>query len=64
MFDDSVLQQKIEQLRRELNEQYKLHSVITPDLVRKSVELDHLLNQLKYPSIDCKQFASNCKAFG
>lgn len=45
MSNELVLHQ-IEELRRELNEQYKQHSVITPELVELSVKLDHLLNKL------------------
>jgi hypothetical protein len=45
MSNEFVLHQ-IEELRRELNEQYKQHSVITPELVELSVKLDHLLNKL------------------
>ena len=42
---------KIETLRKKLNEQYKHQSAITPELLKLSVELDHLLNQLHRPSI-------------
>lgn len=52
MCDQLVLRQ-IEELRQQLNELYKLHSVITPELVELSRQLDRLLNQLSYPSIDC-----------
>lgn len=51
MCDQLVLRQ-IEELRQQLNELYKLHSVITPELVELSTQLDHLLNQLG-SSIDC-----------
>jgi|GEM_PF-726798 len=64
MFNDSVLQQKIESLRRELNEQYKLHSMITPELLKLSVELDKLLNQLHYSSFECNDFKKDCKVCG
>lgn len=39
--------QQIEDLRKELNERYQRHSVITPELVELSVKLDHLLNKLQ-----------------
>ncbi len=45
MCKESVLLQ-IEELRKELNERYKQHPVITPELVELSVKLDHLLNKL------------------
>lgn len=37
---------QIEQLRKELNDQYKEQPLITPELVELSVQLDHLLNKL------------------
>ena len=37
---------QIEQLRKELNDQYKEQRLITPELVELSVQLDHLLNKL------------------
>jgi hypothetical protein len=43
--DESVLLQ-IEELRRELNERYKLLPDITPELLELSVKLDRLLNKL------------------
>lgn len=42
--NDVLLQ--IEQLRKELNDQYKKQASITPELVKLSVQLDHLLNKL------------------
>ncbi|UFJ40703.1 aspartyl-phosphate phosphatase Spo0E family protein [Brevibacillus humidisoli] len=42
---------QIEELRQKLNELYKLHSVITPELVELSAQLDHLLNKLQRSSI-------------
>ncbi|MFD2370093.1 Spo0E family sporulation regulatory protein-aspartic acid phosphatase [Brevibacillus sp. GCM10020057] len=42
--NDVLLQ--IEKLRKELNDQYKAHKSITPELVELSVQLDHLLNEL------------------
>jgi len=44
MSNDTVLRE-IEQLRHELNEQYKRNSVITPELLALSEKLDDLLNQ-------------------
>jgi len=37
---------QIEQLRKELNDQYKEKTTITPELLELSVKLDRLLNQL------------------
>ncbi|MFY0544164.1 aspartyl-phosphate phosphatase Spo0E family protein [Brevibacillus sp. H7] len=45
MGDESVLLQ-IEKLRKELNERYKQHPVITPEMVKLSKKLDRLLNKL------------------
>ncbi|WP_126424830.1 aspartyl-phosphate phosphatase Spo0E family protein [Brevibacillus marinus] len=52
MCNQLVLRQ-IEELRQQLNELYKLHSVITPELVELSEQLDLLLNKLAYSTIDC-----------
>lgn len=41
---DVLLQ--IEKLRKELNDQYKVQSSITPELLELSVKLDLLLNKL------------------
>ncbi len=41
---------QIEELRKELNDSYKLHAAITPELVALSVRLDQLLNQLPHAS--------------
>ncbi|MBO8165573.1 MAG: aspartyl-phosphate phosphatase Spo0E family protein [Brevibacillus sp.] len=49
MCNKLVLRQ-IEELRQQLNELYKLHSVITPELVELSAKLDHLLNKLQHSS--------------
>jgi len=45
MNENEVLLQ-IEKLRQELNDRYKEQSTITPELVKLSVQLDHLLNKL------------------
>lgn len=45
MCKEFVLSQ-IEELRKELNDKYKLYSVITPELVELSTKLDQLLNKL------------------
>jgi hypothetical protein len=47
MSKESVLLQ-IEELRKELNDRYQQHPVITPELVELSVRLDHLLNVLQF----------------
>ncbi|WP_081590313.1 aspartyl-phosphate phosphatase Spo0E family protein [Brevibacillus massiliensis] len=47
-----VLRQ-IEELRQQLNEQYKHDSAITPELVELSAKLDQLLNKLHHSSIEC-----------
>ncbi|MET3291482.1 UNVERIFIED_CONTAM: hypothetical protein ABID98_004052 [Brevibacillus sp. OAP136] len=41
---------EIEALRKKMNDQYKKHSAITPELLDLSVKLDQLLNQLP-PSV-------------
>lgn len=45
---DQYLQQ-IEELREQINQQYKLYPVITPELVELSMKLDELLNKLQRP---------------
>lgn len=45
MTNQDVLLQ-IEQLRKELNDQYKEQTSITPEMVELSVKLDRLLNKL------------------
>ena len=37
---------QIEQLRKEMNDQYKEQTSITPELLELSIKLDRLLNQL------------------
>ncbi|HZG16007.1 MAG TPA: aspartyl-phosphate phosphatase Spo0E family protein [Candidatus Bathyarchaeia archaeon] len=44
MDKESILQE-IEKLRGELNELYKEHSAITPEVLALSVRLDQLLNK-------------------
>lgn len=41
---------EIEALRKKMNDQYKLHPAITPELVDLSVKLDQLLNLLSSTS--------------
>jgi hypothetical protein len=43
--DKENVQCEIENLRHELNEKFKLHSTITPELLALSMKLDHLLNK-------------------
>lgn len=38
---------EIEELRKQLNDQYRQHSVITPELLQLSMKLDLLLNELQ-----------------
>ncbi len=52
---------EIEVVRREMNDQYKHHAVITPELLELSVKLDKLLNQLQSPTLLCSQLLCNCK---
>ncbi|NGQ97517.1 aspartyl-phosphate phosphatase Spo0E family protein [Brevibacillus sp. SYP-B805] len=42
--DKEQVLREIEKLRLEINEQYKRHSAITPELLALSVRLDQLLN--------------------
>ncbi|MGZ0051175.1 Spo0E family sporulation regulatory protein-aspartic acid phosphatase [Brevibacillus gelatini] len=56
---DVLLQ--IEQLRKKLNDQYKKQASITPELLALSVQLDHLLNKLHSPSLECTSFYHQCK---
>lgn len=52
MSSEQFLQQ-IEELREQINQQYKRYPVITPELIELSEKLDELLNKFQHHTFDC-----------